>query len=193
MSHIYLSTDKHYYSVPHRYIGKRTQVHYTERLVEIYFKHQRIATHFRSRLVSGYTTKKEHLPEQHQFYLKWNPQFFIEKAANIGAYTSQYIQRLFKQQGHAETKCKTAMGIVQLTKHYEKIRLENACKVGMLHPVSSYQIILGILEKKLDMQADLFTQVDKDQSSHIPEHENIRGSNHYSQLVKNVNNHESNN
>ncbi len=184
-SHVYLSADKHYYSVPYRFIGRRIQIHYTNRIVEIYSENQRIATHFRNRRASGYTTKKEHLPSTHQRYLGWNPKLFITKAKNIGLNTEQYVKRLFEQPGHSETKYRTAMGIVQLLKHYEKQRIERACKIGMLHPTSSYQRVLGILEKKIDMQQDLFESNDQKYVNHIPEHENIRGELYYNQILKN--------
>jgi len=183
-SHVYLSSDKHYYSVPYRFIGKRIQIQYTNRMVEIYFNHQRIATHFRNRKASSYTTKNEHLPSTHQHYLGWNPRLFIDKAKSIGVNTEQYVQRLFKQSGHSETKYRSAMGIVQLTKHYEIHRIERACKIGMLHPTSSYQRVLGILEKKMDMQQDLFESNDQKNDNHIPDHENIRGELYYIQILK---------
>ena len=191
MSHVYLSIDKHYYSVPHRYVGKRVQIHYSHRIVEVYYNHQRIATHFRSRIASGYTTNKKHLPAKHQFYLEWNPELFINEASQIGPYTKQYIERLFQQKGHPQTKYKTAMGIIQLKKYYEYQRIENACRLGMVHPISSYQRVSSILEKNIDSKADLFQVHLEDNINHIPIHENIRGQNHYLQIIQNNNQHES--
>jgi len=153
-------------------------------MVEIFYNHQRIATHFRNRRASGYTTKKEHLPSLHQHYLGWQPKLFIDKAKNIGPNTEQYIKRLFKQPGHSETKYRTAMGLVQLIKNYEKQRIERACKIGMIHPKSSYQRVVGILEKKIDMQQDLFEYHEQQQINHIPEHENIRGEDYYLEILK---------
>ncbi len=137
-SHVYLSCDKHYYSVPHRFIGQRTQIHYTDRVVEVYIKHQRISSHLRDRTASGYSTKKEHLPSEHQFYLDWSPAFFIKKARAIGPNTEQYVRRLFDQEGYAETKYKTAMGIIQLKRQYASDRIEKGCQLAILHPITSY-------------------------------------------------------
>ena len=83
-SHVYLSEDKHYYSVPYRYIGKYTMIHFSDHVVEVYYKHQRVATHHRDRTASGYSTKKEHLPSHHQKYLEWSPAYFITGAKKIG-------------------------------------------------------------------------------------------------------------
>jgi transposase len=70
--HVYLSEDKHYYSVPFRFIGQRVQVHYTADQVEIYANYQRIAFHTRDRKGYGYTTKKEHLASTHRYILEWS-------------------------------------------------------------------------------------------------------------------------
>ena len=154
-SHVYLSEDKHYYSVPYRFIGKGVRIHYSHRVVEVYHHNERIASHLRDRTASGYTTKKEHLPSEHQFYLDWSPDFFITKAQQIGPYMTQYVKRLFTQSGYAETKYKTAMGIVQLTKYFDTHRIEKGCQLAIMHPVSSYQRLLHILEKGLDQSTGL--------------------------------------
>lgn len=178
-SHVYMSADKHYYSVPYRYIGHHVKIHYTSQIVEVYYYHQRIACHKRQLIKSAYSTKKEHLPSTHQFYLDWNPDYFKKMAQQIGPYTTQYINRLFSQPGYTETKYKRAMGVIQLIKKYPRERLEKSCRLALLHPESSYKRILHILDKKLDQQADLFTSVKTVNESHIPQHQNIRGANYY--------------
>jgi len=183
--HVYLSKDKHYYSVPYRFIGKRTQVRYSSKMVEVYYKNERIALHFRDRTKSAYSTKKEHLPSTHQHYLSWSPSLFIDKAEKIGPHTCQYIKKLFDQDGVAETKYKTAMGIIQLKKQYETTRIEKAIQLAMLYPKVSYNKLKGILEKNLDLHDDLFDNIET-QQSHIPDHENIRGAQYY-ELLSNQN------
>jgi len=180
--HVYLSEDKHYYSVPYRYIGHSTRIHYTDRIVEVYFNHQRIATHMRNRQSRAYTTKPQHLLPQHQKYLQWNPEYFIEKSKMIGPNCTQYIRRLFAQSGYTQTKYKMAMGIIQLKRFFEISRIEKACQIAYMHPWSSYQKVKNILDKKVDQIQDLFTQTDLESTSHIPPHQNIRGADYYSQL-----------
>lgn len=177
-SHVYLSVDKHYYSVPCRYIGHSIRIHFTEKMVEVFHNHQRISSHLRDRTSNGYSTKKEHLASHHQAYSEWSPKVFIEKATRIGPYTAQYVTKLFDQTGFPETKYRTAMGIIQLKKGYEKSRIERACKLGLSFPSASYQRLVGILEKNLDQQEDLFEQQNNSES-HIPKHDNIRGNDYY--------------
>src|SRR5690625_5733884 len=58
-NHIYLSQDKHYYSVPYTYIGEKTKVIYTRSLVKIYCKGKQIAVHSREFKKGGYTTDRK--------------------------------------------------------------------------------------------------------------------------------------
>jgi len=177
-THVYLSVDKHYYSVPYRYIGHRVHIQYSDRIVEVFYNHQRITSHLRDRTASGYTTKDDHLPSHHQIYQNWNPDYFVQKARKIGPNTTQYIQRLFTQDGHVETKYKTAMGIIHLVRQYSVDRIEKACQLAYIHPVSSYQRLLSILEKCLDQLPSLF-DVESSTQSHIPPHNNIRGARYF--------------
>jgi len=52
MGYVYFSPDKSYYSVPYRYIGKETTIHYTKSRVEVFYSHERIALHQRN-LIKG--------------------------------------------------------------------------------------------------------------------------------------------
>src|SRR4051794_38161307 len=45
--HVCLGADKHYYSVPYRFIGKGIKLLYTSLQVEIFYKHERITVHCR--------------------------------------------------------------------------------------------------------------------------------------------------
>jgi len=75
--HVDLRDDKHYYSVPWRYKGKKVDIIYTNRIVEDYYQNKRIASHKRDYSLNKYTTDKKHMPSHHKFYAEWSPQRFI--------------------------------------------------------------------------------------------------------------------
>ncbi len=79
MGYVYFSPDKNYYSVPYRYIGKSTQIHYTQSTVEVYYNHDRIALHKRSPAMGIYITNKDHLSSTHKAYIQWSPEYFKKK------------------------------------------------------------------------------------------------------------------
>jgi transposase len=172
-SHIYLSEDKHYYSVPYRFIGRRIKVAYTASKVDIYYKYQRIAFHKRDKRSYKYTTIKEHLPSAHQFVADWNPDKFIGWAGAYGKDVRSYIIEVLNNNQHPEQNYKSCIGILGLEKKYGKERLNNACKRGSYYSNYSYRVIRNILEKGLDKLQQQSVQ------QKIPLHQNIRGKDYY--------------
>jgi len=178
IGYVYFSPDKSYYSVPYRYIGKYTTIHYTSSTVEVYYYHERIASHLRNPSKGHYNTNKNHLSSTHRDYTEWSPEFFKKKAAFHGQNVLACINGLFIECDYPETAYKRAMGIIQLHRQYGSKRLDNACKRAVYADAVSYNRIKNILQKNLDKE--LFEDLDKDnKQSHIPEHGNIRGAKAY--------------
>ncbi|SEO22040.1 Integrase core domain-containing protein, partial [bacterium A37T11] len=94
MGYVYISPDKSYYSVPHRYIGKETLIHYTKSRVEVFHNQQRIALHQRNLAKGSYITDKDHLGSTHRFYSDWNPEFFKRKAAPHGEHVLKCVENI---------------------------------------------------------------------------------------------------
>ena len=126
MGYVYLSDDKHYYSVPYRYIGQYTEVQYTRLTVEIFHDKQRIATHKRDVRPGKYSTHKDHLSSAHKAYSQWNLGYFQNKALSIGATVKEYITRMILERPYPEVAYKQAQGILMLVKQYPKERIASA-------------------------------------------------------------------
>lgn len=177
--HVKLSKDKHYYSVPADLIGKKVELQYTQDTVEVYSASKRVALHKRKNCY-GYSTRKEHMGEDHQRYSKWNESYFLEKAKKVGPVCEQFIKKLIHSKQYPPQAFKQANGILSLKRLYANNRIENACRIGLLSQNYSYKSIEQILEKGLDFNyRELFDEAQPNASSHIPKHDNIRG-NHYS-------------
>ncbi len=183
--HIYLSDDKHHYSVPYRYRAKQVKVIYTDSVVEIFYKNQRIAFHKRNRKATGgYTTTSEHMPEQHRRAKDWNPQRLIDWARNLGHYVETVITNTLRQRLHPEQAYKTCLGILSLAKKYDKERLNKACKIALHFQHYSYKGIKNIIENKLEnQQLDCFGSTPQ---SYKRGHQNIRGNQYYKQKENTV-------
>lgn len=175
IGYVYFSPDKNYYSVPYRYIGKSTLIHYTKSLVEIYHYHERIALHRRNPSKGIYITNKNHLSSTHKDYTDWSPDFFKKMAIRHGSDVVACIEGLFIDCHYPETAYKRAMGIIQLHRLYGSERLNNACSRAVYAKAVSYQRIKNILENKLD-SVPLDDWEKDNQQSHIPPHDNIRGA-----------------
>jgi transposase len=147
--HIYLSTDKHYYSVPYQFIGKKVSVIYTKSHVEVYLNYSRIAFHPRDYRLYKYSTNKEHLPSHHRFVSDWCPDKFINWASDIGAETEHYIRKVLESKPHPEQAYKSCIGILSFAKKLGKNRLNDACERASYYNSYSYTTIRNILSKSL--------------------------------------------
>ncbi len=81
--HVCLGPDKHYYSVPYRFIGRKIKLLYSGSSVKAYCHYERIALHKRIKSPYNYTTDKDHLASTHQFVSDWTPDKFLNWAASI--------------------------------------------------------------------------------------------------------------
>lgn len=178
MGYVYFSPDKSYYSVPYRYIGNTTMIHYTQRWVEVYYNHQRIAIHERNLSKGNYNTNGEHLSSSHKEYSEWSPEFFKNKAAPHGTYVVDCVEKILTASEYPEPGYKRAMGLIQLHKSYGSDRLNNACKRALEADTTSYMRIKNILKNNTD-QSSLFYQDMEETTPHIPLHKNIRGASAY--------------
>src|SRR6202012_1522370 len=95
--HVNLGPDKHYYSVPYRFIGKHVKLLYSRTTVEIYSNYERIALHKRDRAPYGYTTDPEHMASTHRFKSDWSPDKFLNWAAGIHEDVRLYILQILER------------------------------------------------------------------------------------------------
>lgn len=172
--HVSLSVDKHYYSVPYGYIGKKVRVLYSKSLVEVFYKYEPIAKHVRLRSSHNYTTDPAHLATQHQVMAEWNPDYFLEQARHIGKEVEFYIAQVLQKKHHPEQAYKSCQGILSFAKRVGKQRLIKACQRAHAYGLYHYRAIEDILNKGLDL-----FDLEEDKQLPMPTHENIRGKNYY--------------
>ena len=174
-NHVSLSVDKHYYSVPYEYIGKKVKLFYNQVDVEIYYQYEKIASHIRDPRPFRYTTESEHLATSHRYITDWTPEGFIERAEKVGTSTRVYITKVLEKPQHAEQAYRTCQGILSLAKRVGNERLNNACARADFFGEYSYKVIKTIIERKLD-----YTDLSKDDEiKTLPLHNNIRGKRYY--------------
>jgi len=170
-SHVLLGEDKHYYSVPMRYIGRKVSVIYTADDVNIFFEGQRIAYHKRSRMGHKYTTIPDHVPSSHNYMLGLNPDQFIQWGKSISDEVSLYIEKLIGSKTHPEQAYKSCQGIQSLARKLGKDKLIGACRTGHELKVYNYMFIKNVMENKQNSVTPVMPT--------LPFHENIRGPQQY--------------
>ncbi|HYN44851.1 MAG TPA: IS21 family transposase [Candidatus Limnocylindrales bacterium] len=168
--HIILSDDKHYYSIPYRFIGRKVKMVYSHSQVSVYYNKERIAFHKRDAKYFGYTTMKDHLPSAHQFVADWNPDKFLSWAARIDPKVTHYISMILEAKTYPEQAYRSCVGILSQEKKVGRKRLIDAIERAVHYGAYNYKIIQRILAGGLDRLKE-----DDGQQMQLPFHENIRG------------------
>lgn len=174
--HIQLTEDHRYFSVPYQYVGKKVKVLYDARVVEVYLGLDRIAVHARKNIRKAYTTLAEHMPPHHQRMQQikgWNRDDLLSQATRVGPATLQAATLMLQNSIYIEQNYKACFGMLMLQKKYTSVRLEAACNRALLGSRVNYTMIKNILERGLDGQLSLPI------APPLPDHDNIRGKDHY--------------
>jgi transposase len=174
MGHVYLSDDKHYYSVPYRLIGKKVSVMYSSKTVEVFSQKERVALHKRDYTPGAYSTHEEHRSSSAKAYSDWSLPYFQQRAKVIGFFNNKYITELIEQKPYPELGYKQSQGILSLSKQYTAQRLEQACQRASDIEKRSYNIVENILKNGMDQE---LLQIENVLPNLI--NPNVRGANYY--------------
>ena len=123
---------KNHYSCPFHYRGQEVSVKATDTLVEIYYNHERIATHtkFPEYRSNAWSTHKEDMPDEYN-----QPEMDEERikkwAASIGENAAEVIDRIFRSVNIKEQGYNSALSVLKLSKPYSEKRLETACEIAL--------------------------------------------------------------
>jgi transposase len=176
--HVALHEDRHYYSVPYEYIGKRVRLVYHSSQVDIYFQFTLLARHVRNYRRNRYTTNPEHLASKHRFLSEWTPEFFYSKAREIAPEVAQFVEKLMEAKAHPEQGYKACSGVLNLARRVGKERITIACRRALEYNAITYYILEDILRKGLDQ---LTPEELSQQQPTTPIHANLRGKQYYEQ------------
>ena len=172
-NHVYLSQDKHYYSVPYPHIGLKAKIVYSRSLVHIVIKGEKVAVHRRNKTTFGYSTQKEHLCSHHQHFQDRSPQYYINRAKAISPTLATIFIQLFESRKYPELLYRTCDGILQLQRKHTPEAFDNACKIVIEEQYYSYGFLVDLLDNKITKTDD------QNQNTKLPKHNNIRGKNYY--------------
>jgi hypothetical protein len=177
--HILLMEDKHYYSVPHTYRGKKVKVIYTRSLVEIFYHGERIACYVRDRAPGRYSFIKEHLASRQQHYLGLSYQYYLDRAEGVSQKLRDLFVKRFEQDVPPEILYKSCDGILAICRKTDKITVDKACQIALEVGNYSYKFFGNLIRNKM---TELTT--DLPSAAPLPRHENVRGKDYYQQQLK---------
>lgn len=174
----HVAIEKHYYSVPYRFLKESIDVRISSTTIECFHKGNRIALHQRI-LKPGHSTIHEHMPRAHQDYAQWTPQRMYTWANSIGPNTGQLIKALTELYKIPEQSYRGCLGILRMSKQYGNDRLENAAIRALHIGAIRYKNIESILKSGLDQQPLPLPEAEPMTAEPTLLHDNIRGSKYY--------------
>ena len=148
----HITVEKMYYSVPYEYIKHQVDVRITRQVVEVFYQNQRICSHPRLHGREGqYSTTVEHMPNDHQQYVKWNGERFIAWAEKVGPNTAIAVKAILASHKIEEQGYRSCMALLKLADRFSITRVEAACARALSYtPHPSYKNITTILKSGQD-------------------------------------------
>lgn len=176
----HITVDGYLYSVPYKHAKEKLEYRLTSKTLEVFSKGRRIASHSRLWIKGKPRTLKEHMPSHHRYYqeehVEWTPERIISWAAKIGPSAAQAVQAIMETKQHPEQGFRACLGVIRMAKTWGDERLEAACQKAIDLNACSYTYIKLILEAGGDRRSAVPSPL-----SAVPEHDNLRGSEYYSQ------------
>ena len=173
----HIEYDRHYYSVPYRYVGLEVRVKSTRSLIEIFCSGELISQHKKvNNEIYRHSTITSHMPPKHSEHVKWTPEKILNWAMNSGPETRFFCENIISNRKHVEQGFRSCLGVLRLGKIYDSFRLENACLIANQMKSYRYKTVKDILKQGRDK---LKNETEIQFLIPIPVHENIRGSDYY--------------
>lgn len=171
----HVDVDHHFYSAPYTLIHEKLDVRLTATTVELLHAGKRVASHLRAFSRGSHTTVAEHMPRAHQKHLEWSPSRLLNWAATVGPGARALVGEILASRPHPEMGYRSCLGILRLSKRYDKERLDAACARAVVAGARSYRHVATILKNGLDR-----VPLDDSEATQLPLlHENVRGSDYY--------------
>ncbi|MHB1501846.1 MAG: Mu transposase domain-containing protein [Candidatus Dormibacteria bacterium] len=172
----HIEFDHHFYSAPYRLVRQEVEVRATAKVVEIFHRGSRVASHVREYGRRRFITDPQHMPASHRAHLEWTPSRLVKWAATAGPAAAELAETILRTRPHPEQGYRACLGLMHLEKKYGKERLNAACQRALTIGGLSYRSVESILKNGLDR-----VPPPEGQPPAAPpqDHENLRGPEYY--------------
>lgn len=134
--------DNAYYSVDKAYLHKKVTIGATSDTVNIYaLSGELIVSWPRASHRGEWKTDTKHLPDNYKEMSEWNATYFIKKAMTVGSNTVKVIQHILKSRDLEVQTYRLCLGVLNYTKKYSKLALEDSCRLAIEQNRISYTFI----------------------------------------------------
>ena len=146
--------DKMYYSVPYDYIKHQVDIRVTRNIVEIFYKHFRVASHKRLYGEIGQnSTNPDHMPNNHKQFIDFNRDSVLDWAQSAGTQILTTVKSILASYKTENQGLKSCLGLMKLADKHSIERVEKACERALPYTprptLKSIQTILKTGQDKL--------------------------------------------
>jgi len=179
----HVTVEKQHYSVYYEYVKSKVDVRITRQIVEVFINGHRICSHRKLYGVPGqYSTVLEHMPPEHQAYVQWNAERFIDWAGKIGPNTQATVKAILSTHKIQQQAYRSCLGLIKLSDRHSVDRLEAACAKALFYtPVPSYKSVKTILATGQDKVA---VDPELPSAQNVESHGFTRGADYYGRMKK---------
>ena len=139
-----------YRQVPFTLVGRDLWLKATDTVVQLFHRHELVATHPRLRKPGDRQTVRDHQPPEAQAWLEHDPQWCLARAKEIGPASPARGLPPFNDTGLVHLR--GAQGIVRMREKFGDARLDAACERALAFASPKYRTVKTILDKGLDSQ-----------------------------------------
>jgi len=176
----HLEYEKHYYSVPHHLVKHQVEVQATRDSVAVFFKGKQIARHARNNAKGGHSTDSNHMPTAHRKHKEWSPERLLNWAKDLGPNIQLMTQTMLDRKPHPEQAYRACLGLLNLSRTYDKQRLDAACQRAVAIHSPYVKSIKSILKNGIDqLELSFDEQSTATEKPSCDDHDNIRGPQYY--------------
>lgn len=171
----HIEYEKHFYSVPHHYIGQLVDIRISQSSLEILVSNHRIASHIR-RFTHGMTTHEEHRPHNHKIHAQHDPEMLLKWSQNLGEYGQQWVQKNLQYRKDYANGLKAVIRLkawLQAEQQYDQLEL--ACEFVLRYEIFGFQELMNTF-KNTNLLKDPSVVLE---DPPIQEHKNLRGAHYY--------------
>lgn len=176
--HVCVGKERHFYSVPFKYVGQKVKVLWDVQTVEVHVGTQCVCMHRRSLIPYGYSTEKAHMPDNHTAYehrKEQNAATLIERGARIGQSVEWAVADILRHTTFPQQAYGKCNGLLALAKKYGRGRLERACQMMKEETeTASYKTLSNMLKNNRDLPSDEGGII-----SQTPFNDKVRGASAY--------------
>lgn len=172
---VFLSCDKHFYTVPHDLVGHKASIIYTRSIVKVYVDNKSVTVVPRDRTPGGHTQIPEHLAPNVRAYLERSPEYYCDKAKHVSESLEKLFQSMFYNRANGVTYdvyYRSCEKMLSLQKNTDAVLFDKACDVcraNQIYRGSGLADVINAMSKTIADESE-------DINTIITNHENTRGS-----------------